>query len=87
MTKRTWTVLLDLTKKIPEGSIPSFGVGSSFGGLDSLDEILPETGDVIEYIDNKPFIITQWGQYFLRFLKFWDADISQLYKFTFILFT
>jgi len=53
----------DLTKKIPEGSIPSFGAGSSFGGFDTLDEILPETGDVIEYIDNKPFIITQWGTF------------------------
>lgn len=53
----------DLTKNIPDRAIPSFGVGSSFGGLDSLDQILPETGDVVEYIDNKPFIITQWGTF------------------------
>ena len=53
----------DLIEKIPEGDAKKLQFGSNFDGVDGFLEVLPKTGDLIVYIQGKPYIRTQWGEY------------------------
>ena len=53
----------DLIEKIPEEDAAKFQVGSNFDGIDGFLEVLPKTGEIIVYIQGKPYIRTQWGEY------------------------
>merc|ERR1712241_623640 len=50
----------DLTKYIPEGSA-QFGAFANLDGIESMG--LPETGDVIKYVNGEPHIETQFGAF------------------------
>ena len=49
----------DLTKYIPDGSA-QFGAFANLDGIESMG--LPETGDVIKYVNGEPHIETQFGE-------------------------
>merc|ERR1712241_1500906 len=53
----------DLIEKIPEGDAKKLQFGSNFDGVDGFLEVLPPTGDLIVYIQGKPYIRTQWGTF------------------------
>merc|ERR1712241_1599198 len=50
----------DLTKYIPDGSA-QFGAFANLDGIESMG--LPETGDVIKYVNGEPHIETQFGAF------------------------
>ena len=54
----------DLKKHLPEGSDIS-----DFVGIEGFKDLgLPETGDVIQYVNGEPFLITNFGESNAQFL-------------------